>query len=74
MFETVEIPVWAIWVAGALAVVGLLDRILIPSVRWYLKRRLDRAIEQLNERLQTRIQPFKLTRRQVMVDRLAHDP
>jgi glycerol-3-phosphate O-acyltransferase len=74
MFETVEIPAWAIWVAGALAVVALLDRILIPSVRWYLKRRLDRAIEQLNERLQTRIQPFKLTRRQVMVDRLAHDP
>jgi glycerol-3-phosphate O-acyltransferase len=74
MFETIEIPVWAIWVAGILAVVALLDRILIPSVRWYLKRRLDRAIEQLNARLQTKIQPFKLTRRRVMIDRLAHDP
>ncbi len=73
MFETIEIPVWAIWVAGALAVVGLLDRILVPTVRWYLRRRLDRAIEQLNARLQTKIQPFKLTRRRIMIDRLAHD-
>ena len=62
MFETVEIPVWAIWVAGALAVVALLDRILMPSVRWYLKRSLDRAIVRLYSRLQTGKNTFKLTR------------
>ncbi|MBR9864374.1 MAG: glycerol-3-phosphate acyltransferase [Rhodobacteraceae bacterium] len=74
MFETVEIQVWVVWVAGLLALAGLLDRILMPSVRWYLRRRFNRAIEQLNTRLQLQIQPFKLTQRQVMVDRLAHDP
>jgi glycerol-3-phosphate O-acyltransferase len=74
MFETVEIPVWVMWVAGLLALAGLLDRILMPSVRWYLRRRFNRAINRLNDRLQLQIQPFKLTKRQVMIDRLAHDP
>lgn len=74
MFETIEIPVWIVWVAGLLAFAGLLDRILMPSVRWYLRRRFNRAINRLNERLQLQIQPFKLTKRQVMIDRLAHDP
>lgn len=74
MFETLEIKVWVVWVAGLLALAGLLDRILMPSVRWYLRRRFNKAIEQLNTRLQLQIQPFKLTERQVMVDRLAHDP
>ncbi len=74
MFETVEIPVWALVLGGVLGAVALLDRLLIPSVRWYLRKRLNRAIEQLNTRLDLKIQPFKLTRRKVLVDRLLHDP
>ena len=74
MFETVEFPLWFVWIAGLLAFAGLMDRILMPSVRWYLRRRLNRAIERLNDHLQLRIQPFKLTRRRVMIDRLLHDP
>lgn len=74
MFETIEIPVWTVWFAGILALIGLLDRILMPTVRWYLKRRMDKAIGILNERLQLKIQPFKLTKRRIMVDRLAYDP
>lgn len=74
MFETVAIPVWGLWVAGILAAIGLLDRILMPTVRWYLRRRLENAVDVLNERLQLKIQPFKLTRRKVMIDRLAYDP
>ena len=54
--------------------IGLLDRILMPTVRWYLRRRMNKAITVLNEKLQLKIQPFKLTRRRVMIDRLAYDP
>ena len=46
--------------AGALALIGLLDRILMPTVRWYLKRRMNKAIKILNERLQLKIQPFTI--------------
>jgi hypothetical protein len=43
-------------------------------VRWALRRRANRAIEELNTKLKLRIQPFKLTKRQVLTDRLVFDP
>jgi len=74
MFETIEIPTWTVWLTGLLALIGLLDRILMPTVRWYLRRRMNKAIMVLNQRLQLKIQPFKLTKRRVMIDRLSYDP
>lgn len=74
MWETIEVPVWGVWLTALLAVVALLDRVIGPSLRWFFRRRVNRAIDQLNEKLHVRIQPFKLTRRQVLVDRLVHDP
>ena len=74
MSTPVAVPVWLLILIAALAVFAILDRLLIPSVRWALRRRANRAVERLNTRLQLRIQPFKLTRRQVLVDRLTYDP
>ena len=74
MWETVEVPVWTIWLVAALAVVGLLDRIITPSLRWVFRRRVNRAVDRLNARLHVQIQPFKLTKRQVLIDRLVDDP
>ncbi|PWE28418.1 glycerol-3-phosphate acyltransferase [Maritimibacter sp. 55A14] len=74
MLAVMEIPVWAVVIGGALAGVAVLDRILVPSVRWYLRRRFLNAIDRLNARLQLKIQPFKLMRRRDMIDRLTHDP
>lgn len=74
MNNLVEIPVWVLVLGGILAAVGILDRLLMPSVRWFLRRRLNRIIDSLNDRLQLSIQPFKLTRRKTMIDRLSHDP
>ncbi len=74
MFVTVEMPFWILLLLSAVAGVAVLDRLLLPSVRWYLRRRFNRAIARLNDRLQLRIQPFKLARRRVMIDRLVHDP
>ncbi len=74
MFEMVQIPFWLAFLLVAFAAIAFLDRLLMPSVRWYLRRRFNKAIERLNDHLQLRIQPFKLTRRKVMIDRLLHDP
>jgi len=71
---TVEIPYWLALLIGLLAFIALLDRILVPSARWYLRRRLDRAIDRLNERLQLRIQPIKIAKRQALIDQLIFDP
>lgn len=74
MSGTIELPVWLVGILAALALVGLADRLLIPSARWFLRRRLNEAIAELNSRLRLRIQPFKLTRRQSLIDRLMFDP
>lgn len=73
MWETIAVPVWAVWLTVILAVVALLDRVIGPSVRWYLRRRFNKAVDRLNERLQVKIQPFKLTRRRVLIERLIYD-
>jgi len=74
MTSTVDIPLWLAICGGALALVAILDRLLIPSVRWYMRKRLARVIDEVNARLELKIQPFKLTRRAVLIDRLVHDP
>jgi glycerol-3-phosphate O-acyltransferase len=70
----VSVPVWVVLIVGALALWSVLDRLLIPSVRWVMRRRLNRAIDKLNTRLKLRIQPFKLAKRQALIDQLIFDP
>ena len=74
MWDSVSVPLWFVVVLAALAILAILDRILIPSVRWALQRRANRAIEQLNTRLKLHIQPFKVTRRKLLIDSLLFDP
>ncbi|MCW5702406.1 MAG: 1-acyl-sn-glycerol-3-phosphate acyltransferase [Bradyrhizobium sp.] len=74
MGSHVTLPIWVVIILVLLAAWAAVDRILVPSVRWALRRRANRAIEELNTRLKLRIQPFKLTRRQVLIDRLMFDP
>lgn len=74
MSSTVEIPLWLAVLVGVLGLLGLLDRIIGPSLRWFFRKRVNRAIDRLNQRLDLKIQPFKLTKRKVLIDRLIYDP
>ena len=74
MFTPVALPLWLFLVMLLLAGWSLLERLLLPSVRWYLRRRVNRVIDELNTRLRIKIQPFKLTKRRVLIDRLVYDP
>ena len=74
MSSTISLPVWFVVLAGVLATIGIIDRLLMPSVRWFLRRRLNKAIDRLNTTLSLRIQPFKLTKRRDLTDRLLFDP
>jgi glycerol-3-phosphate O-acyltransferase len=74
MGESVVLPLWGAALLAALAAVAVLDRLLLPGARWVLRRRVNRVIDEINRRLRLRIQPFKLTRRAVLVDRLVWDP
>lgn len=74
MAETVTLPVWLVVACGLLALIGALDRLLVPSVRWFFRRRLNRVIDDLNDKLQLKLRPIALTRRQSLIDRLLYDP
>lgn len=74
MTSAVTLPFWLAALLVILALAGLIDRVLRPSVRWFARRWLNIAIEELNQRLDTRIQPFRLTDRQAQVERLMFDP
>ena len=67
------LPTWFVLLLAVFAVIGITDRIFVPGVRWFWRSRANRAIDELNTRLHMRIQPFKLTRRQALVDQLMYD-
>ncbi|MEY8120118.1 1-acyl-sn-glycerol-3-phosphate acyltransferase [Falsihalocynthiibacter sp. BN13B15] len=74
MFQTVEFPIWLVVLVALLAAISTLDRILVPSVRWFFRRRMERVVARINLRLQRPIEPFKLARRHDMIQRLIYDP
>jgi glycerol-3-phosphate O-acyltransferase len=57
------VPLWLAVLLGALAAVALIDRLFAPALRWWLRRRVNRAIDELNRRLKLTIPPLKLARR-----------
>jgi glycerol-3-phosphate O-acyltransferase len=73
MGETIAIPVWLAGLVLVLAALSVLDRFLLPGARWFLRRRVTRVVEEINARLDLKIQSFKLTRREVLIDRLTYD-
>ncbi len=73
MTGTVAIPVWLLLVIGVFAAWAALDRLLVPSMRWFIRRRVNRVLDEIGTRLDIKIPAFTLTKRQVLVDRLVHD-
>ncbi len=74
MLRTVELPLWLFILILLFAAVTFASHFLFPSVRWFLRRRLEHAVAELNKRLKRPIQPFKLARRMDTVRRLVYDP
>ncbi|MCR8827423.1 1-acyl-sn-glycerol-3-phosphate acyltransferase [Pseudosulfitobacter koreensis] len=74
MTQTIELPLWLFIVIVLFATVTALSHFLLPSVRWFFRRRLERAVERLNTRLTRPIEPFKLAHRHDMIQRLVYDP
>ncbi|MCB4379191.1 glycerol-3-phosphate acyltransferase, partial [Synechococcus sp. MU1644] len=74
MMRSVELPLWLFVLIVLFAAVTFASHFLFPSVRWFFRRRLERAVSRLNERLTRPIEPFKLARRHDMIQRLIYDP
>jgi glycerol-3-phosphate O-acyltransferase len=74
MGDQITISLWVFLLLVVVALISILDRVLIPSTRWFLRRRINRVIDEIGTRLDIEIRPFQLTKRQVLIDRLAFDP
>src|SRR5688500_19477374 len=74
MSDTVTLPLWLFVVIALFAAWAAMERLMVPSVRWFLRQRTNRVIEEINTRLPIEIPQFNLTRRQVLIDRLMYDP
>ena len=74
MTSQVTLPLWLALIIGALAMWAAFERLVLPAVRYLLRRHRNRAIDELNTRLKLRIQPFKLAKRQALIDQLIFDP
>ena len=73
MFQPVALPLWLLVVILLFAAVTFASHFLFPSVRWFFRRRMEKAVAQLNTRLTRPIEPFKLARRHDMIQRLIYD-
>jgi glycerol-3-phosphate O-acyltransferase len=74
MFQIVEMPLWALVLILGFATVTVASHFLFPSVRWFFRKRMERAVDQVNKRLARPIEPFKIMRHQDQVIRLLYDP
>jgi glycerol-3-phosphate O-acyltransferase len=73
MSASIEVPLWLALAAGALALWALLDRLLWPSARWYVRSRAAKVLAEVGQRLKIHVRPFQQVRRQVLIDRLIFD-
>jgi glycerol-3-phosphate O-acyltransferase len=74
MGGSITIPLWLFIVLAAFAAWAVGVLLLAPGMRWYFRRRINTVIRQIGTRLDVELPSFKLTRRQVLIDRLFHDP
>ncbi|MDC1215899.1 1-acyl-sn-glycerol-3-phosphate acyltransferase [Octadecabacter sp.] len=74
MFSKVELPLWLLILMVLFATVTFASHFLFPSVRWFFRRRAERVVARVNERLTKPIEPFKLARRYDTIQRLVYDP
>jgi len=73
MTDTITLPVWGFTILVLFACVMVLDRMLMPGLRWMLRRRVKKVMDEVSSRLDIAIRPFQLTRRQGLIDQLMFD-
>ncbi len=73
MTTTIAVPLWLVALAAALALLALLDRLLLPSVRWMLRSRATQVLDEVGQRLRIQVRPFQRTSRRALIDRLVFD-
>jgi glycerol-3-phosphate O-acyltransferase len=64
---------WLFLLLLSAAVYAAVMSVLFPGVRWYVRRRLNKAVDRLNAGLQIKIRSFQRTKRQILIEQLMFD-
>ena len=70
---TITLPIWLVLLVAFLAAWAVLDRLLMPSMRWIIRSRAERVLDEVGARLRIQIRPFQQASRQGLIDRLIFD-
>jgi glycerol-3-phosphate O-acyltransferase len=73
MTESVSLPVWLVLLGGILAFWSLCRILIMPSIRWFFRRRTKKVIAKVDERLDLRLPDFTLTKRREIINRMVYD-
>lgn len=74
MANDIALPIWALVAIAALAGIAVIDRLVVPLTGLVLRHRRQRTVDVLNQKLKIPIAPFKLARRNLLIEQLLLDP
>ena len=66
------LPFWLFTLLCVFAGLWFLQHLILPAAKWFFRRRANDLIDEVNARLALKIPSFKLTRRDVLIDRLVY--
>jgi len=58
MTASISIPLWVFIFLLVVTTWAILDLVFIPSVRWFLRRRINLVLKEIGSRLDIEIRPF----------------
>ena len=70
----VVVPVWFLIFGAFSLVLAIINRLFVPSVRWFFRSRANEMIHNVNDRLAVQLPEFTLTKRKEQIGRLVYDP
>ncbi|MDX2471636.1 MAG: 1-acyl-sn-glycerol-3-phosphate acyltransferase [SAR324 cluster bacterium] len=70
----ISIPYWVFFILLFGSIYAVTRTLFLPSLRWFFRRKVNKLVDQLNNSLDIQLQPFKMTKRQALIDRLINDP
>lgn len=71
--QPIAIPLWIFIILLMVSSVATIEWILLPTFRWYVRRRTNKALAEISSHLRISVRPFQLTKKHVIADRLLHD-
>jgi glycerol-3-phosphate O-acyltransferase len=74
MTENITFPLWLFIILTILALWALIDHLLLPSIRWYFRRRVSIVIKEINKKLDINLPAFQLSERKEIINQLVFDP